>query len=151
MERCWLNHNKTIMHLTRISAQMFHWQQCTIYTILRLFTHRKWRFIPVVYQWWREFHLYSASPFQVPFPFMACGILALWGRIMLSRPTCILTLCSFPCPSVQPLRSSLKKSESQQQASPLSDSGADGGGGHSVGDRRAAFHRQTSLSQSIRK
>uniref|UniRef100_A0A8C7CLU1 Inactive rhomboid protein n=1 Tax=Oncorhynchus kisutch TaxID=8019 RepID=A0A8C7CLU1_ONCKI len=55
-----------------------------------------------------------------------------------------------PCPSVQPLRSSLKKSDSQQQASPLSDSGADGGGGgHSVGDRRAAFHRQTSLSQSI--
>ncbi|XP_036796519.1 inactive rhomboid protein 2 isoform X3 [Oncorhynchus mykiss] len=53
----------------------------------------------------------------------------------------------------QPLRSSLKKSESLQQASPLSDSGTDGGGGggHSVGDRRAAFHRQNSLSQSIRK
>ncbi|KAK6300367.1 hypothetical protein J4Q44_G00284650, partial [Coregonus suidteri] len=51
----------------------------------------------------------------------------------------------------QPLRSSLKKSESLQQASPLSDSGTDGGGGHSAGDRRAAFYRQTSLSQSIRK
>uniref|UniRef100_A0A8C7IC55 Inactive rhomboid protein n=1 Tax=Oncorhynchus kisutch TaxID=8019 RepID=A0A8C7IC55_ONCKI len=53
----------------------------------------------------------------------------------------------------QPLRPSLKKSESLQQASPLSDSGTDGGGGggHSVGDRRAAFHRQNSLSQSIRK
>ncbi|XP_062304330.1 inactive rhomboid protein 2-like [Osmerus eperlanus] len=58
-------------------------------------------------------------------------------------------------PVKQLLRPSLKKSVSVQQASPLSEAGSAGGGrgggDGSAGERRAAFHRQTSLSQSIRR
>ncbi|XP_056135542.1 inactive rhomboid protein 2-like [Lampris incognitus] len=58
-----------------------------------------------------------------------------------------------PDPTKQPLRPTLKKSTSGQAASPTVEMARGSGlsGGALAGERRAAFQRQTSLSQSIRR
>lgn len=144
-------HNYIHMKCAFIST-CWHWEMV-------LFTQLTWKSASV------DLHNYSGLPVQMPASLSSmncCDYCNVSKTVIVDaivnisivpseKAVCLLSN-KMSLSFVQPLRPSLKKSETGQDPRSVSESmSASGDGRTSIRDRRAKFGRQTSLSQSIRR